>query len=258
MLLPHHQAARASFEAPASLGRGGPGAVVSPFSNDVSVLLVARMAPGHRLWGWSRLVRGPRALRRLPGLRFARVLGSGHEGRFGLRPSADVQGLFATFHDAASADAFVSASSEVEAWRMHASEIVIARLRACSSRGSWGGETIGVGAAVSPRGRVASLTRASIRLRRAAQFWRRAPPAQASLDAAAGCLFAVGLGEAPLLRQATFSIWQDIAAMDAYARTGAHLEAIRAARSGEHFSESMFVRFELLSLEGSWQGRLLE
>lgn len=256
MPLQRTQAAGASYEPPAPDARAAaPATPVSPFSNDVSVLLVARMAPGHMLWGWSRLVRGPRALRRQRGLCFARVLGSGHEGRFGLRPSATVQGLFATFHDAESADAFVTRSAEVASWRAHASELVIARLRACSSRGSWGGETIGVGSAVAPRGRVASLTRASIRLGRAAQFWRRAPPAQASLDAAVGCLFAVGLGEAPVLRQATFSIWRNTAAMDAYARTGAHLEAIRAARSGDHFSESMFVRFEVLSFEGSWKGQ---
>jgi spheroidene monooxygenase len=111
---------------------------------------------------------------------------------------------------------------------------------------------------VAPRGRIASLTRASIRLGKAAAFWRRAPPAQASLDTVPGCQFTVGLGEAPLLRQATFSVWENSAAMDAYARDGAHLEAIRAARAGDHFSESMFVRFEILGLEGRWHGEPLD
>jgi spheroidene monooxygenase len=256
MPLQRTQAADAHFAAsvrPAEPARAGP----SPFSGDVSVLVVARMRASDIAWGWSRLVRGPGRLRREPGLRFARVLGSGHEGRFGLRPSASVQGLFAVFHDTDAAEAFVARSDELEAWRAHAREIVVARLRAFSSRGSWGGQTIGVGQAIAPHGRVASLTRASIRLRRAVQFWRRAPPAQASLDAAEGCLFAVGLGEAPLLRQATFSVWESAPAMDAYARSGAHLDAIRAARAGDHFAESMFVRFELLSLAGTWKGQAI-
>jgi hypothetical protein len=66
---------------------------------------------------------------------------------------------------------------------------------------------------------------------------------------------AVGLGEAPLLRQATFSIWDNTAAMDAYARSGAHLTAIRNAYQGDYFSESMFVRFRVLHTEGRWQGQ---
>ena len=86
-------------------------------------------------------------------------------------------------------------------------------------------------------------------------FWRHAPAAQRSLLAAPGCALAVGLGEAPLLRQATFSLWDSAAAMDAYARTGAHLDAIRAAWKHQFFSESMFVRFVPLQLQGQWKGR---
>jgi spheroidene monooxygenase len=65
----------------------------------------------------------------------------------------------------------------------------------------------------------------------------------------------MGLGEAPLLRQATFSLWRDQAAMDGYARSGAHLQAIRAAAQDDHLKESMFVRFVPLSIAGSWKGR---
>jgi spheroidene monooxygenase len=65
----------------------------------------------------------------------------------------------------------------------------------------------------------------------------------------------VGLGEAPLLRQATFSLWRDEHAMNAYARTGAHQEAIRAAWQHQFFSESMFVRFAPGSMQGMWKGR---
>jgi len=61
--------------------------------------------------------------------------------------------------------------------------------------------------------------------------------------------------EAPLLRHATFSLWRDAEAMDAYARAGAHQQAIRAAWQQQFFSESMFVRFAPLSVQGRWQGR---
>jgi heme-degrading monooxygenase HmoA len=63
------------------------------------------------------------------------------------------------------------------------------------------------------------------------------------------------LGEAPFLRQATFSVWDDVAAMDAYARSGAHLDAIRAAQHKHYFSESLFARFVVLGMRGTWKGR---
>jgi hypothetical protein len=42
--------------------------------------------------------------------------------------------------------------------------------------------------------------------------------------------------------------------MDRYARSGAHLEAIRAAHQGQYFSESMFVRFVPYAPRGAWKG----
>jgi heme-degrading monooxygenase HmoA len=67
----------------------------------------------------------------------------------------------------------------------------------------------------------------------------------------------VGLGEAPLLRQATFSVWDNDAAIDAYARSGAHSVAAQGAWQRGWFSESMFARFEVLAASGRWRGRTL-
>ena len=102
---------------------------------------------------------------------------------------------------------------------------------------------------------MAALTRASIRLSRAWKFWRHSPASEHALGQAVGCRLAAGMGEAPLLRQATFSVWDCQADMDAYARAGPHLDAIRAARREGYFSESMFVRFKVLRLEGQFKGR---
>jgi hypothetical protein len=223
--------------------------------DDVVVLVLAALAPGALLWGWSRIVLRDWPLRSVPGLRFAKALGSGQRGGFGLRPSLSRQGLFAVFDNETAADAFLDASLTIEAYRAHAGELCLAKLRATSCRGSWGGQSIGVSANVSAGLPVASLTRASIRPHKALRFWSRSPPAEAALEHADGCLLAMGLGEAPLLRQATFSVWQSQAAMDAYARSGAHQEAIRASLQGDWFSESMFVRFVPLLIRGRWKGR---
>jgi heme-degrading monooxygenase HmoA len=67
---------------------------------------------------------------------------------------------------------------------------------------------------------------------------------------------AVGLGEAPFVRQATFSIWDSVTDMNAYARSGSHLEAIQAAAENDYFSESMFARFVPMKVQGQWQGKV--
>jgi spheroidene monooxygenase len=219
----------------------------------VLVLLQAR--PGATPWLLGRLVRGPSALAGTPGLRFARLLGSGAEGGFGLRPGLDRGGLFALFDDEAQADDFLQRSPLVAAYREHAAELLTAKLRATSCRGSWSGMSMAVTAQADPAAPVAALTRASIRPARAWAFWRHAAPSQFALADAPGCRLAAGLGEAPLLRQATFSVWDDLAAMDAYARHGPHQRAIAAAAREGYFSESMFVRFLPLALQGRWQGR---
>ena len=219
------------------------------------VLLLADIAASARLWGWSRLVRGPRALRGARGLRFAKLLGSGHNGGFGLRPSASLQAVFAVFDDDACAAEFVARGPLVHAYRDRARECLTLRLVPYACRGAWDRHALAPGAPAPAAGPIAALTRASIRLAAAPAFWRHAPPSQADLGHAAGCRLAIGLGEAPLLRQATFSLWDSAAAMDAYARSGAHLAAIRAAAARGFFSESMFVRFVVRAVDGTWQGR---
>lgn len=242
---------------PGAAGRFASGAPASGevACDDVAVLILAELPPASWTWGWSRVALGGWPLRRVPGLRFAKALGSGFHGGFGLRPSASRQGLFAVFGSEAEAEAFLQGSATVADYRARAKELCIAVLRATSSRGEWRGERIGVSAETMLNARVAALTRASIRPHKALRFWRRSPPAEEALHRAEGCLLAVGLGEAPLVRQATFSVWESQAAMDAYARSGAHLDAIRAAARDDYFSESMFVRFVPLRLVGTWHGR---
>lgn len=253
-------AARVSDNAPllqlaASRQHAAVDAPVRRSAGSIAVVVLCEVDAASRWWGYRRFILQSWPLRDTPGLRLAKMLGSGRDGGFGLQPSASRQGLFLGFEDETSARRFIDRSPVLDAYRDHARELCVALLRATSSKGSWSGAALETTAVPPVDGPIATLTRASIKLRHAAQFWRMAPPAEAALAAAPGCLLAVGLGEAPLLRQATFTVWSDVAAMDAYARSGAHLEAIRAAYAGQFFSESMFVRFALLQLRGVWKGQ---
>lgn len=233
---------------------------VSMAVSGVVVVLLVDFLRVHKGWAWMRLVQGSAALKDTPGLLFAKVMGSGHQGGFSLRPSATHQGLICMFETADQADAFV-AGPVVQAYQERARACHISLLAVTSARGAWDGKTWGVTSAESlghypaqdPHAPMAALTRASIRPAKAVTFWRYAPAAQADLDKALGCQVAMGLGEAPLVRQCTFSLWQNTQAMLDYAHTGAHQQAIAAAYRSDFFSESMFVRMRLLRSVGDPQ-----
>ena len=227
------------------------------------VVVLARLRPSAVGWAVSRLVLSAFGAPHWPGLVFQKVLGSGEQGGFGLKPGLNFQGLFSAFDNLQSANDFVEHAPQVKAYQDRAEEFFVAVLNPVSARGQWSGFELQAEppdketpyAATIDEPLVASLTRASIRPFKARQFWAQSPDAEHDLGQAKDCLLAVGLGEAPLLRQATFSLWKNQAAMDAYARGGAHQRAIQAAYGQRFFSESMFVRFRPLRLEGQWQGQ---
>lgn len=226
----------------------------------VIVILLVDYVTQHRAWGWLRLAQGASFLKDTPGLLFAKVMGSGQGGGFSLRPSSSHQGLVCMFDSQHHAESFMHGPL-LQAYRDRAREHWLGLLDITSARGAWDRQSWGVTPQDNLRPTVdrvapmAALTRASIRPAKAMAFWRRAPASQASLAQAPGCLLAMGLGEAPLIRQCTFSVWTDTSAMLNYAHQGAHQQAIQAAYKHDFFSESLFVRMRVLSMEGVWQGQ---
>lgn len=245
------------------MGTATPGLITL---SGVVVVVLVNFQRQHHTWAWMRLVQGPAALKDIPGLVFSKVMGSGAGGGFGLRPSPSHQGLITLFDHADQARAFM-AGPVVQAYRERAADLWCGLLEVESARGMWDGQAWGAthtsqlgshGDAANDDGLVqdtrplAALTRASIRPAKAMEFWRNAPAAQNAMQTARGCTLAMGLGEAPLIRQCTFSLWKDTPAMLAYAHQGAHQQAIEAAYKNQYFSESLFVRMRLLDHQGRW------
>jgi spheroidene monooxygenase len=224
-------------------------------SGTIGIILLANLNETARLRGFGHHAFGRLALAGTKGLTFAKVLGSGENAGFQTKPSLTHQGLFCAFATEADADAFLAGTNPLlQSFRHNARDLVTAKLRAYASRGRWSGcEPLTV-TAQRPTGPIASLTRASIKPTKALAFWRHAPPSEASLRSIEGCLLSAGVGELPLIRQATFTVWETEAAMERYARSGAHMTAIREAYANGYFSESLFARFVPISITGTWAG----
>jgi hypothetical protein len=199
--------------------------------------------------------RGP--VRRMPGLRFAKLLGTGDGRTFTVR-DADPRhwGLLATWDSVGAAAAFED-SRTVRGWGRLATDRLRLALRPLASRGAWAGQKpFGDPTPQRHDGAVAAITRARIRTAKALTFWRSVPPVSADLHRSAGLRLAVGIGEAPIGLQGTFSLWESGAALTAFAHRGApHVEAIRQTGLQNWYAEELFARFAVLQIDGTFAGR---
>lgn len=104
-------------------------------------------------------------------------------------------------------------------------------------------------------GRIAVLTRATIRMNKLKYFWEHVAPVSNQMKKAEGFIFSVGIGELPWIKQATFSVWQSKEAMKNFAyRNLDHAEVIKKTRQQDWYSEDMFTRFVITHTEGTWMG----
>lgn len=198
-------------------------------------------------------------LGRTEGLVFWRLLGTGRGRSMTLGADLRRWALFAVWRGEGALDRFLDGSPITARWRREAAESWQVRLAPLGSRGRWGGvDPFGpapAGEKRESRGPVAVLTRAAIRPARLVAFYRSVPEVDRLLEEQEGCLASVGVGEWPLARQATFSLWRDAAAVRDFAyAAAAHRRVIERVRAHDWYSEELFARFTPYASQGAWDG----
>ncbi|MCX4388542.1 monooxygenase [Micromonospora peucetia] len=200
----------------------------------------------------ARMAVDPRRLRALPGVRFGKLLGTGTGTGFGPGDADLTRWAALTVWDSPAASAGFDDSPVGRAWARIAHAAVRVDLRPLSSRGEWSGRRpFGAPPGGRATGPVLALTRARLRPRRAATFWRAVPPVAAALHAAPGLLARFGVGEAPLGWQGTVSVWRDPTDLVAFAyRHPEHRAAIMRTPTEGWYAEELFARFEVRDVVG--------
>ena len=209
--------------------------------------------PIARMWAFAMMGLARRPMARIPDIGFWKLCGSGKGEGFTPRIAPDVFAILATWPDAQTAHDRVAATPIYQRYRAESVENWTVFLTPTSVRGDWSGEKPFLPQQINS-GPLAALTRATIKPGILSRFWARVPDISAMIGTDRNVAFKIGIGEIPMLHQVTFSIWPSQAAMDAFARTGPHAQAIKAVRQEGWFKEELYARFVVQSDIGTWGG----
>ena len=227
------------------------------------------------------------ALRSLPGVTFAKLLGTG-SGRSFTVGDADINhwaalvvqrsdvsngsGTPATSNapnqdshavgklagaDSLAAATSLDAAAPIQRWDAIADERLVVRMSPLASRGQWAGrEPFGDPHPHRWDGPVAAITRARIRTRNLTGFWSSVPPVAEDLATRDGLRFSLGIGEAPIGLQGTFSIWDSNRAITEFAQRGqAHQHVMARTHETGWYAEELFARLAVTAIDGTFERR---
>lgn len=183
-------------------------------------------------------------------------MGSGRGPVFSLQPDWRRYAFLAVWEDEHLARDFLHSSVFMQRYHSHASRTSTVIMQTISTHGNWGRNNpfLPVAANLSKSsGQLAVLTRATISHWKLPVFWRQAQLANADFRQADGVLASIGIGEAPFFRQATFSIWESLQAMQQFAyNSPVHRNIIKRTRQEHWYVDDLFARFNIIEQSGSF------
>lgn len=209
-----------------------------------------------RWWGFRQMGLSPNLLQNIPGLQFAKVLGSGGGNGFSVLPNWGTYGLLGVWDDESAAKQFFTAHELYTDYVNNSSEQWTVFMRTVMAHGKWeGSEPFQVNTTFDENQLVGVITRATIYAKHLWRFWRFVPSVSRSVADKKGLLFSVGIGELPIIQQATFSLWENSHLMKAYAyQSKYHKEVVKRTRELGWYKEELFARFQPYASEGTWRG----
>ena len=190
------------------------------------------------------------ALKRLPGVSFVKLLGTGKGESFTPKDADPYRwGVLVTIgkDDLDKLDQ----SKVIRSWQRIAKKEYRVVLKPISVHGLWSGKQPFEVEKFDWSGKIAAITRARIVWSKNLIFWRAVPPVTISLHQSPGLINAIGIGEAPIGLQGTFSLWESAAHLREFAYKGqAHTQAIKATEENKWYSEELFSRFAVMQERG--------
>ena len=190
--------------------------------------------------------------RKFTGISFSKLLGTGTGQTFTPSDANLTRWGMVLVIDKSQLEAF-DCSPIVTRWRTRSTHEFRAVLKPLSSHGLWAKHNPFdfISEQSDPNAKIAAITRARIKWNKNLIFWKSTPPVVIDLHQSPGLITAIGIGEAPIGLQGTFSLWESAAALRDFAYKGqAHKVAIKQTQQIAWYSEELFSRFEVIELRG--------
>ncbi|MAD97547.1 MAG: hypothetical protein CMB99_09510 [Flavobacteriaceae bacterium] len=199
-----------------------------------------------------RMGRPPINFENTPGLTFFKPLGTGSGNGFSIRPDFSTFGFVAVFNTEEEAKNFLTSETIAE-YKNTCASFSNVLMHTIKSHGEWSKENPFKASVKFDKSKpLAVITRATIKPKLAYKFWRYVPSVSKSMNGYKELLFSKGIGEFPLLMQATYSLWSDAESMMNYAyQNPKHAEMVKKTRELGWYSEELFARFQPFYKEGN-------
>ena len=198
-----------------------------------------------------RMGRPPLINADIPGLSFWKPLGSGSGNGFSIWPDFSLFGLLTVFNSEEEAKNFIT-SEIMDQYIGESSQHAHVLMHTIKAHGQWSKqEPFSASQPYDNTKPLAVITRATIKPKLAFKFWKYVPSVSKSMDGHSGLIYSKGIGEWPLLMQATFSLWKSGDDMMQYAyKNQKHADMVKKTRELGWYSEELFSRFHPFEIHG--------
>ncbi|HRE62826.1 MAG TPA: spheroidene monooxygenase [Ferruginibacter sp.] len=191
---------------------------------------------------------------------FYKLMGSGKNGSFDKTPDLQQWALLLVSKNGTLPNEPLHLfGSFIHNWyKLFGCETFTLFLEPIEGHGTWDGSPVfgNLPRQTNYEGRIAVLTRATIRWKKLKYFWQHVAPVSAQMKKFPSIELSLGIGEVPWIKQATFSVWSSKEAMKSFAYANKeHAEVITKTRKQNWYSEDMFTRFKILETTGSLRGK---
>ena len=184
------------------------------------------------------------------GLKFIKLLGTGSREGFSLIPDFSSYVIITSWKNDHFRKKFIAKNSIINEIINRSSSRVEIKIDPYSFKGSWNGINPFKNDSSYNGGKIIVITRARVRFNKLINFLLSTSLASKSIRSYNGAEFYKGIGELPIIEQATLSIWKSEQSMIdfSYSDTN-HLKIINTARKDKWYSEELFVRSNIISLK---------
>ena len=203
----------------------------------------------NKYWAFKQMRLAVEPLTQLSGLSFFKLLGCGGGNGFSIWPDFGTYALLTVWEDAYSREDFEDKSPLFQEYIEKTKNIRRIVLQPIHGHGTWDNKSpFEYSNSYDKTKPVAVITRASIKTKKLLEFWWKVPGVSKRVKGFKGAEFSIGIGELPLIEQATFSIWKNEETMKSFAyRDENHKKVIELTRKRNWYGEEMFARFQLVS-----------